>query len=177
MICTPRYRANRCRACWSPQNAAARLRAAGVGPRSCCRWTVVRKAARNSCGRYCCTNWPTFSRETNGAACCLTSPCPCCTSIRCTGGSAATTLLAAQPVAGRNWAAGHSSTTAYAGELIALVKDKGAIGMAHVGTVGIFSSPTQFYRRMEMLVRRKPPLMTTCTRRWRLLATLTPPSQ
>lgn len=82
------------------------------------------------------------------------------------------TYLAAELVAD-DWAAGHSSTTAYAGELIALVKEQGRRGMAHVGTVGIFSSPTQFYRRMEMLVRRQTPLMTTCTRRWRLLATLT----
>uniref|UniRef100_UPI0030EECD33 M56 family metallopeptidase n=1 Tax=Symmachiella dynata TaxID=2527995 RepID=UPI0030EECD33 len=80
--------------------------------------------------------------------------------------------LAAELVAD-DWAAGHSSTTAYAGELIALVKEQGRRGMAHVGTVGIFSSPTQFYRRMEMLVRRQTPLMTTCTRRWRLLTTLT----
>ncbi|TWU06652.1 BlaR1 peptidase M56 [Symmachiella macrocystis] len=82
------------------------------------------------------------------------------------------TYLAAELVAD-DWAAGHSSTTAYAGELIALVKEQGRRGMAHVGTVGIFSSPTQFYRRMEMLVRRQTPLMTTCTRRWRLLTTLT----
>ncbi len=82
------------------------------------------------------------------------------------------TYLAAELVAD-DWAAGHSSTTAYAGELIALVKEQGRRGLAHVGTVGIFSSPTQFYRRMEMLVRRQTPLMTTCTRRWRLLTTLT----
>ncbi len=81
------------------------------------------------------------------------------------------TYLAAELLAD-DWAAGHSSTTTYAGELIALVKEQGRRGMAHVGTVGIFSSPTQFYRRMEMLVRRKTPLMTRCTRRWRLLTTV-----
>jgi len=82
------------------------------------------------------------------------------------------TYLAAELVAD-DWAAGHTSSAAYAEELISLVKEQGRRGLAHVGTVGVFSSPTQFYRRMEMLVRRQTPLMTACGRRWRLLTLLT----
>lgn len=81
------------------------------------------------------------------------------------------TYLAAELLAD-DWAAQHSSCTTYAGELIALVKEQGRRGMSHVGTVGIFSSPSQFYRRMEMLVRRQTPLVTACSRRWRLLTCL-----
>lgn len=81
------------------------------------------------------------------------------------------TYLAAELLAD-DWAAQHSSCTTYAGELIALVKEQGRRGMAHVGTVGIFSSPTQFYRRMEMLVKRKTPLVTYCSRRWRFLTAM-----
>ena len=70
-----------------------------------------------------------------------------------------------------DWAARHTSPVQYADEMIALAR-RGGFGRAQLSVVGVFSSPSQFYRRMSMLVQRKEPLHTRCSPRWRAAAVL-----
>ncbi|HVC99205.1 MAG TPA: M56 family metallopeptidase [Pirellulales bacterium] len=63
-------------------------------------------------------------------------------------------------------AARHSSPEAYVRQLIALARETG-LGPAPSAVTAIFTSRTQFYRRMTMLIRRESPLATRCTLAWR----------
>lgn len=63
-------------------------------------------------------------------------------------------------------AARHSSPEAYVRQLIALARETG-LGPAPAAVTAIFTSRTQFYRRMTMLIRRESPLATRCTLAWR----------
>jgi hypothetical protein len=64
-----------------------------------------------------------------------------------------------------DWAASHSSAETYAQDLISYIK-AGNLHAQPLGALAIFQSPTQFYRRMHMLLHRKQPLATSCTARW-----------
>jgi beta-lactamase regulating signal transducer with metallopeptidase domain len=66
-------------------------------------------------------------------------------------------------------AARQSSPEAYVRQLIALVRETSP-GHAPAAASAIFTSRTQFYRRMTMLIRRESPLATQCTLAWRSAA-------
>lgn len=72
------------------------------------------------------------------------------------------TFMAAELIADDR-AASQTSRAAYTQELIALVRANGHIRLGHMGTIPVFESPTQFFRRMEMLMRRKSCLPYCCT--------------
>jgi beta-lactamase regulating signal transducer with metallopeptidase domain len=76
--------------------------------------------------------------------------------------------LAAELVAD-DWAASHSSRESYVEELIAFVRAGKRPRAPALGTLAIFENPTQFYRRMHMLLRREGRLATRCSLRWRLV--------
>lgn len=65
-------------------------------------------------------------------------------------------------------AARHSSPRDYARELLTLAKADERRCLPWLSTLGIWSSPTQFYRRMSQLLERPTPLATCCTRRWQV---------
>jgi hypothetical protein len=66
-----------------------------------------------------------------------------------------------------HWAAGHSSPAVYAEQLISLLRARGPQVPPPVGALGLFSSTTQFYRRMKMLIERDQPLATSVSTTWR----------
>ena len=67
-----------------------------------------------------------------------------------------------------DWAAHHSSKTEYARELIALAEDTGH-RRTPLGATGILSSPSEFYRRIKMLLEREGILSVRCSRRRNIL--------
>lgn len=75
--------------------------------------------------------------------------------------------LAAELVAD-DWAAWQTGKETYVEELVALAKCTGKSSLPLVGVTGLFSSPSQFYRRMHMLLAREKPLSTRTSLPWRL---------
>jgi hypothetical protein len=69
-----------------------------------------------------------------------------------------------------DWAARQSDREAYARELIQLIVSRGRCRGAGLSMLGVFHSPTEFYRRMTMLLEREQALETRCTWAWRTLA-------
>lgn len=69
-----------------------------------------------------------------------------------------------------DWAASRSGKTSYVAELVALARSAIEHRTALAGPFGqiaLFRSPTNFYRRMHMLMQRREPLATSCPRAWR----------
>lgn len=75
--------------------------------------------------------------------------------------------LAAELVAD-DWAAWQTGKETYVEELVALARCTGTSSLPLVGVTGLFSSPSQFYRRMQMLLAREKPLCTKTSLPWRL---------
>ncbi|MGI8982081.1 MAG: M56 family metallopeptidase [Pirellulaceae bacterium] len=75
--------------------------------------------------------------------------------------------LAAELVAD-DWAAWQTGKETYVEELVALARCTGQSAIPLVGVTGLFSSPSQFYRRMHMLLAREKPLSTKTSLPWRL---------
>jgi beta-lactamase regulating signal transducer with metallopeptidase domain len=75
--------------------------------------------------------------------------------------------LAAELVAD-DWAAWQTGKETYVEELVALARCTGTSSLPLVGVTGLFSSPSQFYRRMHMLLAREKPLSTKTSLPWRL---------
>lgn len=69
-----------------------------------------------------------------------------------------------------DWAAQQTGKTEYVEELVALAKVTTGRGILLPGVTGVFSSPSQFYRRMNMLLTREEPLATRPSRAWRCLS-------
>lgn len=65
-------------------------------------------------------------------------------------------------------AARSSSPESYAEQLIALAREHGRSLVPNMGALQILGSHTRFYRRMNMLIRRREQLDTHCARSWRL---------
>lgn len=63
-------------------------------------------------------------------------------------------------------AARSSSPEMYAEQLIALAREHGRSLVPGMGTLQILGSHTRFYRRMNMLIRRREQLDTRCPRSW-----------
>jgi hypothetical protein len=76
--------------------------------------------------------------------------------------------LAAELIAD-DWAAGWSAKESYVEALIALTKGGGRRQLACVGSLRIFGSRSQFYRRMQMLLDRETRLARRCSPRWSLI--------
>ncbi|MCE9524572.1 MAG: M48 family metalloprotease [Planctomycetales bacterium] len=74
--------------------------------------------------------------------------------------------LAAELVAD-DWAAWQTGKETYVEELVALARCTGTSSPPLVGVTGLFSSPSQFYRRMQMLLAREKPLSTRTSLAWR----------
>jgi beta-lactamase regulating signal transducer with metallopeptidase domain len=74
--------------------------------------------------------------------------------------------LAAELVAD-DWAAWQTGKETYVEELVALARCTGTSSLPLVGVTGLFSSPSQFYRRMQMLLAREKPLSTKTSLLWR----------
>lgn len=75
--------------------------------------------------------------------------------------------LAAELVAD-DWAAWQTGKETYVEELVALARCTGKSAIPLVGVTGLFSSPSLFYRRMQMLLAREKPLSTKTSLPWRL---------
>lgn len=75
--------------------------------------------------------------------------------------------LAAELIAD-DWAAQQTGKEAYVEELVALAKVTAGRGILLPGVTGVLSSPSQFYRRMNMLLAREEPLTTQPSNAWRL---------
>lgn len=75
--------------------------------------------------------------------------------------------LAAELIAD-DWAAQQTGKEAYVEELVALAKVTAGRGILLPGVTGVLSSPSQFYRRMNMLLAREEPLTTRPSAAWRL---------
>ena len=75
--------------------------------------------------------------------------------------------LAAELVAD-DWAAWQAGKETYIEELVALARCTGTSSLPLVGVTGLFSSPSQFYRRMSMLLAREKRLSTKTSLPWRL---------
>lgn len=69
-----------------------------------------------------------------------------------------------------DWAAQQTGKTEYVEELVALAKVTTGRGILLPGVTGVFSSPSQFYRRMNMLLTREEPLATRPSLAWRCLS-------
>jgi hypothetical protein len=70
-----------------------------------------------------------------------------------------------------DWAAARSDKAAYVRELVAMARSslgRGTWPAGPVGQVALFRSPTNFYRRMHMLMQRQEPLATACSPAWHL---------
>ncbi len=76
-------------------------------------------------------------------------------------------LLAAEMIADDE-AAGRAAKESYVDALVALARERRP-RMAALGYHGLFASPSQFYRRMKMLIARKDRLASRCSWRWRLI--------
>ncbi|HEY2146963.1 MAG TPA: M56 family metallopeptidase, partial [Pirellulales bacterium] len=74
--------------------------------------------------------------------------------------------MAAELVAD-DWAAGQTGKETYVAQLVALARGSGRRRLLMAGT-GVFSSPSQFYRRMQMLLARENPLATRPSKLWRI---------
>ncbi len=74
--------------------------------------------------------------------------------------------MAAELVAD-DWAAGQTGKETYVAQLVALARGSGRRRLLMAGT-GLFSSPSQFYRRMQMLLARENPLVTRPSKLWRI---------
>jgi hypothetical protein len=81
--------------------------------------------------------------------------------------------LAAELVAD-DWAAREAGAgkDEYARELVALARSPGGLSLPLVGAIGVFSSTSQFYRRMQMLLTRETPLAISPSPRWKISALL-----
>jgi hypothetical protein len=69
-----------------------------------------------------------------------------------------------------DWAAGRSGKVPYVAELVALARSRllpAAELQPGPAALGLFRSPTHFYRRMHMLMKRTNPLATRCSAAWR----------
>ena len=66
-----------------------------------------------------------------------------------------------------DWAARFTGKEAYASELIALAKSCGRVPLPIAGAAGLFTSSSQFFRRMQMLLQREQPLATRPAAKWR----------
>ena len=69
-----------------------------------------------------------------------------------------------------DWAATRSGKAQYVEELVALARSTLGRGPTATGSwtsLGLFHSPSHFYRRMHMLIERNEPLATSCSRPWR----------
>lgn len=75
--------------------------------------------------------------------------------------------MAAELVAD-DWAARQTGKEIYVTELVALARGTRPRRLSILAGTGVLSSPSQFYRRMQMLLTRENPLATRPTRRWRL---------
>lgn len=75
--------------------------------------------------------------------------------------------LAAELVAD-DWAAWQTGKDAYVEELMDLARTSPTGGFPFVGATAVFSSPSQFYRRMQMLLVREQPLSTRTSMIWQL---------
>lgn len=75
--------------------------------------------------------------------------------------------LAAELVAD-DWAAWQTGKETYVEELVALARCTGKGSLPLVGVTGLFSSPSQFYRRMSMLLAREKRLSLKTSLPWRL---------
>ncbi len=75
--------------------------------------------------------------------------------------------LAAELVAD-DWAAQQTGKETYVEELVALARCTSTSSLPLIGVTGLFSSPSQFYRRMQMLLAREKPLSTRTSLPWRL---------
>jgi beta-lactamase regulating signal transducer with metallopeptidase domain len=69
-----------------------------------------------------------------------------------------------------DWAAWQTGKDAYVEELMDLARTSPARGFPFVGATAVFSSPSQFYRRMQMLLTREQPLSTRTSVLWQLTA-------
>jgi len=72
------------------------------------------------------------------------------------------TLLAAELLAD-DQAAGQSTRTSYAEQLVALVRESRALPSPSFGVLRTFHFPSRFYRRMDMLLRRETSLPIRCS--------------
>lgn len=75
--------------------------------------------------------------------------------------------LAAELIAD-DWAARQTGKDVYIEELMDLARTSKRNGFPFVGVTAVFSSPSQFYRRMHMLLTREQPLSTQTSVRWQL---------
>jgi hypothetical protein len=75
--------------------------------------------------------------------------------------------MAAELVAD-DWAAGQTGKEIYVAELVALARGSSRRRLSFLAGTGVFSSPSQFYRRMQMLLTRENPLTTRPSVRWRI---------
>lgn len=66
-----------------------------------------------------------------------------------------------------DWAAALTGKEAYATELVALARSSGRLPLPIAGAAGLFTSSSQFYRRMQMLLAREKPLATSPAAKWR----------
>lgn len=71
-----------------------------------------------------------------------------------------------------DWAASLSSPTEYVEQLVHLVRRGRGAQLSAAGVMGLFSSQSQFSRRMEMLMLRSTRLATRCSRAWKLAVML-----
>ena len=69
-----------------------------------------------------------------------------------------------------DWAAGQTDKESYVKELIIVAKEHGRRRGRLLGVTGMFESPTQFYRRMQMLIQREQSLATRCSKLWRMVS-------
>jgi beta-lactamase regulating signal transducer with metallopeptidase domain len=75
--------------------------------------------------------------------------------------------MAAELVAD-DWAARQTGKEVYVAELVALARGSSRRRLSFLAGTGVFSSPSQFYRRMQMLLTRENPLTTRPSVRWRI---------
>jgi beta-lactamase regulating signal transducer with metallopeptidase domain len=68
-----------------------------------------------------------------------------------------------------DWAAWQTGKDVYVEELMELART-GSSRLALVGASGVFSSPSQFYRRMQMLLAREKPLLSRTPLMWQLFS-------
>src|SRR5262249_18126304 len=74
--------------------------------------------------------------------------------------------MAAELVAD-DWAGRLTGKEAYAVELISLARSSARVPLPLAGAAGLFTSGSQFYRRMQMLLAREAPLATKPAAKWR----------
>jgi hypothetical protein len=77
--------------------------------------------------------------------------------------------LAAEMIADDE-AAGRGAMHSYVVALVALARERQPRRLAVLSSHGLFGSPSQFYRRMKMLLTRKTRLAACCSWRWRFFS-------